>query len=257
VSPSDAAVLGLVQGITEFLPVSSSGHLVLASRVLGVTGPGAQIATSLHLGTLAAVVVFTRRELVQLVRGFRSERASRRLGAAVVLGTTPAVVVGALLLPVSDALFSSSRWVAVGLACTAALLWHSRRTAPGSKVVPGYADALVVGLAQAAALIPGLSRSGATIWAAMERHVERAQAARFSFLLSIPATAGAAAAEIVRGPTVGATSALSLVLGGLVAALAGWLALGVLYRLVVGGRLWIFAPYCLAVALVTGLLSRA
>ncbi len=253
--PSDAVLLGMVQGITEFLPVSSSGHLVLTSRALGVTAPGAQVATSLHVGTLAAVVMFTRRELSRLARGVVHDPESRRLGSAVLLGTVPALVVGALLLPVADALFASSRWVAVGLACTTALLWHSRRVGAGSKAVPGSADALMIGLAQAAALVPGLSRSGATIWAALQRHVEREQAARFSFLLSIPATAGAAAADIARRPPGGGAGALVLLLGGVVAAGAGWLALGVVYRLVVRGKLWVFAPYCLAAALVTGVLS--
>lgn len=253
---SDAVVLGVVQGLTEFLPVSSSGHLVLASRALGVSAPGVQVATSLHVGTLAAVVMFTRRELLRLTQGVLRDPVSRRLGVAVILGTLPAVLGGALLLPVADTLFASSRWVAIGLVCTAGLLWDSRRAVAGSRMVPGAEDALLIGLAQAIALIPGVSRSGATIWAAMRRGVEKGQAARFSFLLSIPATAGAAAAEIAGREPTSSVSVPCLLLGAAVAAVAGWVALGALFRLVVRGRLWVFAPYCLIVALVAGALSH-
>ena len=213
------------------------------------------LATSLHLGTLVAVVWFTRRELIRLIRGLRRDQESRRLGAALVVGTVPVAVAGVGVLPVAESLFASSRWVAVGLILTAVALWHSRRAGKGSRTVPRTMDAVVIGLAQAAALLPGLSRSGATIWAAMRRGITRSEAARFSFLLSIPATAGAAAAEIVGAHGVGSTSALILLLGASVAAVTGWVALHVLYRLVVRGKLWVFAPYCLALGLVAGALS--
>ncbi len=253
--PSDAVILGVVQGLTEFLPVSSSGHLVLVGGALGVVTPGVLLATSLHVGTLVAVVWFTRAELIRLIRGMRGDQASRRLGVALLVGTVPVAVAGAGVLPVVESLFASSRWVAVGLTLTAVVLWHSRGAKKGSKTVPRTTDAVVIGLAQAAALLPGLSRSGTTIWAAMRRGVSRPEAARFSFLLSIPATAGAATAEIVGAPGVGSTSALTLLLGAAVAAVTGWAALHVLYRLVVKGRLWVFAPYCLALGFVAGALS--
>jgi undecaprenyl-diphosphatase len=255
VRPAEAVVLGIIQGATEFLPVSSSGHLVLASKILGVTEPGVRVAASLHVGTLAAVTWFTRRELTQLLRGVATDRRSRQLLAALVLGSLPVAVAGVAVLPVADTLFSSSLWVGLGLLGTCAVLWHSRWPVPERKSTPSGRDALLIGAAQAVALVPGVSRSGATIWAGMRRGLDRVQAARFSFLLCIPATIGAATVEILRPSRGDGAGLATLALGSAVAAITGVVALRVLLRLVIVGRLWVFAPYCLVAAVAATVLS--
>ncbi len=244
-----AAVLGAIQGATEFLPVSSSGHLALAQAWLGVdrATAGARFNIIVHAGTLLAVIWAYRGDLVRLLRAFGQPDCveDRRLVWAIVVGTLP---LGLVLIPPVKAMVLSMngnvRGVGVALLVTAALLWSIRQTPRGSGD-PTVKEALIVGLAQLVAVIPGISRSGSTIAVAVLLGVGRAQAARFSFLLSIPAILGAVGLEtreLMNAPA-GSVDLVPLGVGFAVSFAVGLASLRWLLRMVQGGRLWLFVPY--------------
>jgi undecaprenyl-diphosphatase len=190
-------VLGVVQGVSEFLPISSDGHLVLAQEALAFRGARLPVDVALHLGTLAVVLVAFRRDLAVLARDALAGRFTElRLLA---LGTLPAAAIGLGLRAYVAALFESGLAAALGLLATAVLLFLGERARTGA-APPGRAldwrAALWIGCAQAAAILPGVSRSGSTISLALLLGVESRAAARFSFLLSIPAVAGAVVLEV-------------------------------------------------------------
>lgn len=260
----DAIVLGIVQGLTEFLPISSSGHLVLVQHFLGVEGPRLLFDVLLHVATLGAILVVYRRWIGRLIgaawRGATSADLYRRPIATVrtseelteiwylALGSLPAAIVGIRFAHGLEATFGEPRTVAWLLIVTGLLLlvpvakWQGRRP-EGQMSVP---RALAVGSAQAVALLPGISRSGATISTALVSGVAPQRAARFSFLLSIPAILGAALVKFTEaGPANGMTWPVG-VAGALAAFLVGWLALRVVLRTLEAGRFWMFSGYCIA-----------
>jgi len=242
----DALVLGLVQGLTEFLPISSSGHLVLTQEVLGIHAPGAAIEIAVHIGTLLSVLTYYRRDVVEIVRDVFRGGPTARLGWMVVVGTLPAVAVGLFLKDHIESIFDSPRWAAGGLLVTGVvlLLTAKARRRPGD---PGFGYALIVGCAQAIAILPGISRSGSTIGAAMFLGDDPVRAARFSFLLSIPAILGASVLLFADGGLDGGPGAGMLVVSGAVAFASGLAAIAFLIKLLGQGRLAWFAPYCLVV----------
>ncbi|MBX7110864.1 MAG: undecaprenyl-diphosphatase UppP [Dehalococcoidia bacterium] len=230
-----AAVLGLVQALTEFLPISSSGHLVLAGHILGERANSLTFDVGLHVGTLIAVLAYFWREWVAIVfgglrdilrHGPRIDRwqPHSRLGLWIVLGTLPAVVLGALF---DNAIEEHLRqaWLVASLLIVFALVLEVADRAAARRYdleAVGPANALAIGLAQAVALVPGVSRSGATISAARGLGFDRAVAARFSFLLSAPAVLGAATLKLT--DAVRGTEDVSwgpMALGALVSAVAG------------------------------------
>jgi len=261
-----AVVLGVVQGLTEFLPVSSSGHLVLAKHLLGLTEPAREAGVLwevvLHLGTLVAVVVVLRRELVTVVVGFfRGLAASRRgvteavrrergfgLALLILLGSVPAGIVGVGFEDFIEGLFANPYAAAAALLVTGSFLFATRY-APGARADGrvNSTDAILIGLAQAAAICPGISRSGATISAGLFRGVDRAEAARFSFLLFVPAIGGAALLELRKFTSLPAETVLPILAGGVVSALVGLVALVALIKVVEAGKLHCFSYYCWAV----------
>jgi len=197
VSIPEAIGLGVLQGLTEFLPVSSSGHLALAEHFLGVRSPGIAFEVFAHFGTALAVIVFFRRRVasivVALVRalvGASHEPAEARLGVRLAVGTVPAVVVGYLSNDQIKSAFANPTLVSGLLVLTGCVLWLTRRLSPGARPVESLRDALVIGMAQAVAILPGISRSGSTISAGLALGVQREQAAEFAFLLSIPVILG-------------------------------------------------------------------
>jgi undecaprenyl-diphosphatase len=196
-------ILALIQGIAEFLPISSTAHLIVAPWLLGWNDPGLTFDVALHVGTLVAVVVYFFRTWVQVIlHGFGIEwgddemlRQNPRLLWLLVLGTIPGGVIGFLFEKQADSTLRSpiligAMMIALGLVMWAADRWGARKRGLGSV---SFADSLVIGCAQALAIIPGVSRSGATITAGLFRNLDRVAAARFSFLLATPIIAGAAA----------------------------------------------------------------
>ena len=266
-----AVVLGIVQGLTEFLPVSSSGHLVLVQHLLGITSPQLLFDVVVHLGTLLAVLAAVRQEVLAVLRGVAAwprllaagptdagTAREGRLAAWVLVGTLPAAAVGLLLADRIEALFASVRAVGVALLVTAGLLALAERAGSRSaglwEVGPGRA--LLIGLAQAVAVVPGISRSGSTLAAGMLAGVEREAAARFSFLLAVPAIAGAGLLAGLKGATgaLAAPGAGALAAGFVAAAASGYLAIHLLLATLRRGALRWFALYVTAVGLLAILL---
>ena len=240
-----SALWGLVQGLTEFLPVSSSGHLVLVPAVLGIDGPDLATSAVLHLGTLAAVLWYYRRDLLGLLTRPTSP-ASKTIWMLLVIGTIPAAVIGLALKGPIDVVFSEAWIVAACLMVTGAVLLAASLLPVGTRVVEQgrWTDAVVVGMAQAFALLPGISRSGMTITAGLAQGFDRVQSARFAFLLGVPAIAGAGFFEGADMMRTGGFQTSALV-GVAVAAVVGYLAISLLVRLLVRRGLMPFAIYCL------------
>jgi undecaprenyl-diphosphatase len=241
----NAAFWGLVQGLTEFLPVSSSGHLVLVPALLGITEPDLATSAMLHVGTLLAVIWYYREDLLGLVREPRSAH-SRRIWMLLAIGTIPAAVIGLTLDGPIEILFSEPGYVAIALVITGIVLAVSTAIPVGTRTVEDAraGDAIVIGLAQALALIPGISRSGMTITAALAQGLERVEAARYAFLLGVPAIAGAGLVEGLELVDRGGFES-SLLVGMAVAAITGYLAIDGLVRLLGRAGLAPFAIYCI------------
>ena len=224
-----AVVLGIVQGLTEFLPVSSSGHLILVPHVFGWPDQGQAFDAVMHIGTLAALVAYFRVELVDLVTG----ALSRRLALILIAATIPAGLAGLLFGKVIETTLRSPLLIAAATAFWGVVMWLADRGAraggaprgdPLERV--GFPQGLTVGCAQALALIPGTSRSGITITAGLASGMDRATAARYSFLLGIPITAAAGGYKLLHVMRAGvpAGEAGPLVVAVLAAFLSGWLA---------------------------------
>ncbi len=253
----EAFLLALVQGVTEFLPISSSAHLVLVPWWLGWEAPGLAFDTVLHLGTLLAVLVYFWRDWWELALGLWPRGASRnpsqrRLLMALVIGTIPAAVAGYWFEDFFAAMFERPVGVAVGLILTGFLLILAERRRRRGLTLDqiGWFDALVIGLAQAVAIFPGISRSGITIAAGLGRGLERPAAARFSFLLSAPIIFGAGLFQMRKLNTDG-LDALPVLFGLTVAAVAGMLSIRYLLRYLQRRTLYVFTGYVWLLALVT------
>jgi undecaprenyl-diphosphatase len=239
-----AVALGILQGLTEFLPISSSGHLAVLERLLGVQTGQVGLAVAAHAGTLVAVLWVYGRRLLQAAH---LERSARRafFGPYVwaLAGTAP---VAFLLAPAAEHAFSDLRLVAAGFLATAALLLLVSRLPDRPSGVLRPLDALLVGIAQGIAVWPGLSRSGATIATLRGLGSGSEQAAEFSFLLAVPTVAAALLRELLRGGFQGAP--VPLLLAGVAAAVFGIASLRWTIRLLREGRLWWFAVYTLLLA---------
>ena len=263
---ASSIILGIVQGLTEFLPVSSSGHLVLFQNLLGFKEPELLLDCSLHLGTLLAVCLYLRHDLKSILMetkqfssGFKEPRGTKKflsenphasLALMALIGTLPTLLIGLLFRSTLESLFGSVNWVGMMLVVTGLVLAitklipedHCRR----EKVV--IVAALAVGAAQGLALIPGISRSGVTIVCGLVCGLKRELAARFSFLLAIPAIIGATVVQL-NAEALGRVGLLPLSLGFVAAALVGLIALKILMGMVRRGNLFWFAPYCVALGL--------
>ena len=244
-------LLGLLQGLTEFLPVSSSGHLALAEHFFGIESPGVTFEVFVHFGTAMAVVLFFRGRiasiLVALARcaaRLQHDAADVRLALHLLLATVPAAAVGYFLAPRVEKAFTSPMLVSVLLMVTGFILWFSGKLFPGTKVRGTWLDALVIGVAQALAILPGISRSGSTVTAGLAVGLERRAAAEFAFLLSVPVIFGAAAVHLGDALEAGASSGPALAFGTLAAFLSALPAIALLLRAVTAGKLSNFAYYC-------------
>lgn len=257
-SPWIGLILGLVQGLTEFLPVSSSGHLVLTQRLLGLKEPLVGFDIILHLATLFAATIALRRELARILGyllsligirwvSMRSDqiREGQRLFWALVIGTIPAAVVGLLFKERIEKLFEDPIFVGYALIFTGAVLLSTRLAPKGTSTV-GVAPALAIGLAQAVALVPGISRSGLTVASGLWMGLKREQVVRFSFLLSLPAILGAFILEARHGLDLAGIPVVTLLVAFLAALVSGYVAMLLLLRVVISGRLSLFGLYCVA-----------
>lgn len=253
-------LLGVLQGLTEFLPVSSSGHLVILQRVLNTPSEARMtLVAVLHLGTSAALLVYFSRKLARIVRGAlspdsASRDASRRTVCYIVVATIPAGIAGLLGKSHVESAFSSTVLVGLMLLVTGAIVF-TNRFAKTRDYRLDWRGALAIGLAQMIAVLPGISRSGATVAMALFLGMPREDAFEFSFLLSVPIVLAAAVKEVldVDWHLLGV---VPVVLGVAAAFLSGMVALVLLHRAVVSRRFHWFAFYCWAVGFVTLLFFR-
>lgn len=196
----EIVILAIIQGITEFLPISSSAHLILPSELLGWVNQGLDFDVAVHLGSLFAVMIYFRQDIVRLLRawfsqGFSAQQSSdSRLAWSVIIATIPAVIVGFLFKSDIEVYARSALVIACTTIMFGLLLWYADRSATLSRKLDKLKnhEALIIGLAQVLALIPGTSRSGITMTAGLMLGLDRQSTARFSFLLSIPVILGAA-----------------------------------------------------------------
>lgn len=261
----EAILLGLLQGLTEFIPISSTAHLTLAGHALGLieadsAGEWTAFLALVQIGTLVAVVAYFWRDLLRIataVLTFRRD-ADARLGWLIALGTVPIVVLGLAFKDVIEGPFTKNLWViSIALIGLAALLWVAERVGKQARGMAqiGPRDALIVGLAQAMALVPGASRSGSTIMGGLLSGLDREAAARFSFLLSIPAIAGAAIFQLpvaLEARQLGWDVMLASIVA---AAIAGYASIEFLLRFLRRHPTHVFVAYRIALgALIIGLL---
>lgn len=249
-SALEAVLLGVVQGLTEFLPVSSSGHLVLAQALLGVRLPGVVFEITVHVATLGAVLWVYRARVGELAAGVvRGDRASLRYVGLLALASVPAAAVGLGFRERVEGAFDEPTAAAALLLVTGALVWSIRHTADAAEdPEPGAGQAIWAGLAQALALLPGISRSGSTMAAGVWRGVEPVRMAEFSFLMSVPAIGGAALLQMDGVEAAAAAGAIVPLAAGFAAALvAGVAAIHLFVRTLRARAFHRFGYYCWAV----------
>jgi undecaprenyl-diphosphatase len=257
-----AFLLGLVQGLTEFLPVSSSGHLVIAAQLLQYQSPGLILETVAHIATTMAVIIYFRHRFALVAMGVFNDAGSRRLVLKLGLAffTTALIGIGLERSGVIDVVFDSPVLVGFMLLATAGALFSVSRRHPDQESDPPVEDApasshnsrldiswkvaVLVGLAQGIAIFPGISRSGFTIVAGLWGGMGRRSAAEFSFLLSVPTILAASLFQLWREPELAMGDARALVVAGVVAFITGLVAIHWLMRCLQRGRLWWFAGYC-------------
>jgi undecaprenyl-diphosphatase len=253
-----AIVLGAVQGLTEFIPISSSGHLVLVPEALGWDQPGLAFDVMLHVASLAALLAYFRTELITLVKGvFSGDRAARRMLVLLAVGTVPAAIAGLALNDYFEEAFTDAKAAAIQLVITAAILvgaeliyrrHRSRRETLRTIDDLNAGDAAVIGVAQAIAILPGISRSGSTIAAGLGLQMERDDSARFAFLLAIPALFGAA---LVKVPDMGGAelSGAAAIAGFIASLVTSYAAIAGLIKYLRSRTLYPFAVYCVVAGL--------
>ncbi len=258
-----ALILGIVQGLTEFLPISSSGHLVFMHELTGIT-PDLAFDTLLHVGSLLAVILYFRNDIVHMIKSFFSslrdipkgkfkeglkEDQFKKMAWFILIGTIPAALAGILLEDFFESLFSNLTAVSFFLIITGFLLWGSEmvsRKTPEKTSLKEMTvkNSIVMGIAQACAIAPGISRSGATISSGLFLGMQRELTARFSFLLSIPAILGAAIVQINDIGSGFDTNTGFYIVGFVAAAISGYIAIKLMLKLIKERNLLIFAYYC-------------
>ena len=257
--------LGVLQGLTEFLPVSSSGHLVIMQKILGIEESGITFEIFVHFGTLLSIIVMFRKDVLELtgslLRAFRSpldlrrkymEDKQFRMLSVILLGTLPAGIVGILFKSSFEPLFNDTNFVGYAFLVTGLILLVTKfAVEKASEIRSGRA--LIIGAAQAFAILPGISRSGSSISAAMLSGVSGEEAARFSFLLAIPAIAGATLLQLneIAGSGYGSINMAVSGVGILSSFLTGSAAIWVLMKIIRRGKIHYFSWYCFSAGFVT------
>jgi undecaprenyl-diphosphatase len=258
----EAILLGIIQGITEFVPVSSSGHLLLVPDLFNLTTPDLTLIAISHIATILAVIIYFWRDLWQIatavIEGLRQGEpmgtTNARLGWYIAVGSIPAAVVGFTLKDYFDAIFSEPIYAAFFLLGTAVLLITGERLLAGTKTPAemGWMDAIIIGLFQTLALLPGLSRSGSTIVGGLLRGLDRHTAARYSFLLSVPITTGAGLFEVRELTRLDLASAemAPILVTFVVSGLVGIASIHFLLAWLKKRSLYSFAVYCVIFSLI-------
>jgi len=256
-----ALVLGIVQGLTEFLPVSSSGHLVLAQSLLDVQSANdLTFDVFVHFGTLISVVFYFWKDIVEILKSIMRSFATRnfresyanvehfRLGIAIIVGTIPAGIVGLLFRDQITDTFTEPKLVGVNLVLTGLILFLTRLSRGSQNKQVGILSGIVIGIAQAVSILPGISRSGSTISTGLYLRLSHVRAAQFSFLLSIPAIAGASLLETRTLLQGGVDMGMGVIaVGTVVAALSGYLSIKAMLKILEKRKISWFAFYCLLV----------
>ena len=266
----EAIILGIVQGITEFLPISSTGHLTLAGKLMDLIGPPNHIISAVNpehwtafmaviqLGTLAAVLIYFLKDIINIVSSFLKENLKERknfanqsmdsrLGWLIIIGTIPVVILGLSFKHLIEGSLTKNLWVISGsLIILAIILFVAEKTAKFKKEIKDITikDALVIGIAQSFALIPGSSRSGTTITGGLFMGLKREPAARFSFLLSIPAVFASGLLELKESlPFIHGYMILNLIVATVVAGISGYMAIDFLLKFLKKNTTYVFIIY--------------
>ncbi len=242
-------ILGITQGLTEFLPVSSSGHLVIMQRILGLTGEELVLSVVLHLGTVLALLVFFHKDIFKLLRNFRWV-------LFILLVTVITGVIGISGKDFFKSLFSAPSYIGLGLLVTGAILILTKKIRGYKREDLNIKDALILGLTQGIAIIPGISRSGITISTLLFRGIKADTVFRFSFLASIPAILGAALLEAKDIALVYQGHAGNLIAGFIFSFLTGIIALSLLRKMILDAKFYYFGYYCITAALLMFLFIR-
>jgi undecaprenyl-diphosphatase len=266
----EAIVLGLVQGLTEFIPVSSTAHLLIVPQVLGWGDPGAAVSAVIQFGTLLAAIIYFFRDIVRLIAGFFRGLITRRPLAdvdsreawLVIIGTIPIVVLGLLFKKHIESTFRGL-WIVTTMVIVVAILmqiaeWYAKKRQLRQFDDMTVMDAVVIGIGQCLALIPGSSRSGSTIMPAIFRGIDRPTAARYSFLLSIPAVGGAGVLELFKERhTLGALGWTPIAVAIVVAFISGYASIWFLIRYLRTHttHVFIYYRYVLGIAMITMLMT--
>ena len=252
-----AIVLGVLQGLAEFLPISSSAHLALTPWIFGWDSSGLAFDVALHIGTLAAVLWFFRAQWAALTRAAWRIVITRRIATEeerrvlfLVIATIPGGIGGLLLAEYAETIFRTPALIATTLIIMGVILWAVDRFSPQDRPLSGmrWTHALLFGLAQVLALVPGVSRSGSTMTAGRAMGFHRESAAVFAFLMSMPITAAAAAYEVPKAIAEGGLGA-PIVAGVIASGLSGWLAISVLLKYVARHGFGVFAVYRIALGI--------
>lgn len=250
----DNALLGIVQGLTEFLPISSSGHLVIFQNLFGEKSEGTLLEVLLHLGTFMATIVVFRQKIKELLVGLiRRKKEETQETGLILLACLPTGLIGILAADWLSSLFESPIAVFYAMIFTALLLWSTRYIPPNRKTSPlNWKKAFAIGVIQGIAIIPGISRSGSTICGALHMGVDRKRSGEFSFLISLPAIAGAVLLDLIKLAKHGTQGLVidgSVIFAIFLSFAVGLFALLWLLKFVQQGRMHLFAPYVLLVGM--------
>ena len=260
--PLQSVMLGIIQGLTEFLPVSSSGHLVLLQNLFGIREPELLFDISLHIGTLIAIFIVFYQEIQSILqtllrlpalikssgnlKSLFTDNEEIRIAALIIIGSIPTGILGILFHKIVDQIFGSVWIVGLMLLVTGTLLWFTKKISIEGRplIKVNIRDALMIGVMQGMAIMPGISRSGSTISIALFLGINREIAGRYSFLLSIPAILGAMILGLDSTIIQTNIPVKTILLGTVTAGIVGYIALKILLRIVKQGQLYYFAPYC-------------
>jgi len=254
-------ILGIVQGLTEFLPVSSSGHLVIFQKLLKFNDPGVLFEIAVHLGTLVAVIIYFRKdiwEIIQSIFNWRKDapeniKYAHHLLFYLIIASVITAIIGFAFKNIFESLFENTVLVGFMLIITGGILFASDKIRNTTKKKMSVPSSLLVGFAQSIAIIPGISRSGATITTGIFTGRTRDLATRFSFLLSIPAILGATILKIKDMQSAMSSSevVLNFILGGIAAAIVGYFAISFLIKMIKQAELFYFSIYCWIIGIIT------